>query len=129
LILVADWKQLLSQLLLNGARSSADTVLHFFPNVLSWIHIQAVSWPFQHYSIVTVEMIHQSCQYDMELCLACKCHHFLETILSFLAQGSSELVCVILSELSHLQCAFPNNHTPDHDFVRVFDSQFNTVKD
>jgi hypothetical protein len=36
---------------ISGTESFADTALHFFPDILNWIHTWAVSWPFQQFDI------------------------------------------------------------------------------
>jgi hypothetical protein len=54
LIMAVDLKQHVGELMLTGAKSCVDTVLYFFPNIVNLVHIGAVFWPSQHFSIVTV---------------------------------------------------------------------------
>jgi hypothetical protein len=80
------------------------TVLHFFSNILSWVHVWAVSWPFQHFGIVTLEVVitAMSAWHGAASCMKmpsfCGNHSFV------LERGSCpERLWTILSALPHLQ--------------------------
>jgi hypothetical protein len=58
--MVPGLKQPLSEVLLSGTESFVDTALNHFTNILNFVYVWAVSWPFPHVDLVTVEMIYHS---------------------------------------------------------------------